>query len=86
MKTLNLVIIGLTFAFAACASTNNGGHVVGNPIISESASKEMKKIDLCECAKSNDAKVKANCACATATATSTSTATKTAAPAAAPKK
>jgi hypothetical protein len=66
MKTMNFVCVGgLLFTFAACASTNNGGHVVGNPIISEGTSSKMKDdTKKCDCASSKDPKVKAACKCA----------------------
>jgi len=63
MKSNAILVGGLFFAFSACASTNNGGHVVGNPIISESASSKMKE-PTCDCASSKDPKVKAACKCA----------------------
>jgi hypothetical protein len=86
MITSKLVLVtGLFLNFSACASTNNGGHVVGNPILSESVSTKMKTEDAptCACASSKDPKVTAKCKCAIDSTTSTSTSTSTkAAPAA----
>ncbi|MGZ3652910.1 MAG: hypothetical protein ACXVB9_01195 [Bdellovibrionota bacterium] len=76
---LFLGAVCLCFAQTGCAATENGGgHVVGNPIISESASTKMASDTAsapCACASSKDAKVKAACKCAKPTATSTSTST-----------
>ena len=56
MSTKVFLVGGLFLAFSACASTNNGGHVVGNPIISEGASKKMaapadEAPSTCDCPK-----------------------------------
>ncbi|MFX6019431.1 hypothetical protein ABTF08_21375, partial [Acinetobacter baumannii] len=64
MITPKLILAaGLLFHFSACASTNNGGHVVGNPLVSDSVSAK--------------AKTKSAIDTSTATDTSTSTATDT---------
>ena len=75
--TTKLILSSLLLSFPACAASNSGGHVVGNPIISESVSTKMKADDApsCACASSKDPKVKAKCKCATDSATSTATST-----------
>lgn len=80
--TTKLILTGFLLSFPACAASNSGGHVVGNPIISESVSTKMKTDDApaCACASSKDPKVKAKCKCATDSGTATGTATTTSVP------
>ena len=64
MKTLKIFSVAalcLAFAGSCAANTNNGGHVVGNPIISEGASKKMADEKDCDCSKPTQAKA---CHCA----------------------
>lgn len=64
-KSLAAAVLCLCFAQVGCAaSSNGGGLVVGNPIISASTAKNMKD-STCDCADSKDTKVKAACKCAT---------------------
>jgi hypothetical protein len=75
--TPKIIIAGFFLTFPACASSNNGGHVVGNPIISEGVSAKMKAEEApkCACASSKTPKVKAKCKCAVESSTDTSTST-----------
>ena len=41
MKLKGILLGASLLGLSSCASTNNGGHVVGNPMISEEASKKM---------------------------------------------
>lgn len=61
-----LTLCGFITAFSACASTNNGGHVVGNPLISDSASEKGKKKGQDEAPKELDQAAKEPaCGCST---------------------
>ena len=80
-KILSLGVLFLCVGQIGCAaSSNGGGLVVGNPLVSESSvqdSKTKPKPPACDCANSKDPKVQLTCKCATNTKTNSSTGTAT---------